>query len=142
MYETQDNIPIRDWMTLGGVLLILIVVVVLTVTIAENTSSSIQVVNGQVVTAQGADQAQGKDGNGQGQGGEGDQQGGGVVVAANDKKSVNQMSFIEVFLLLVFGAAVFTVVISILIALLIIQGTRIFKQLRRKSITGPPGQKG
>ena len=138
MYETQETIPVRDWITLGGVLLGLILVVFLAVTLAENSSSSIQIVSGQLVTAQanGTPQAQG--GNGQGQ--NGNQQSGGKIVTASGQNNVSQLSFFEVFLLLLLGVAVFTVVISVLIALLVIQLTRIFRQIQKKPKDNPPGQ--
>ena len=140
MYETQETIPLRDWLTLGGILLGLIIIILLAVTMAQGTSSSIQVVNGQLVSASDGSTPQGKGASGQGKDNQ-NNQGGGVVVAPKDKKTVNQMSFIEVFLLLIFGAAIFTVIISVLIAVLVIQMSRIIRQIKKKPVDISPGKK-
>ena len=139
MYETQDSVPVRDWITIGVVFLVLVVVIFLGVTFAENTNSSgTQVISGQLVTVsvQGTPQSK----NGQNPPDQqpdaqqpGKKQQGDQIATAKDQKNVNQMSFFQTFLLLLLGAAVFTVIVSVLIALLVIQFTRIVRRLQKKS---------
>jgi ABC-type antimicrobial peptide transport system permease subunit len=142
MYETQDSVPVRDWLTFGGILLALVIFIVIAVSLAQNTSSSIQVVSGQLVTGEPNSPPQSKSDNNQDQGGnnQNNNQQGGKVVTAKGSKNVNQLGFFEVFLLLLLGAAIFTVVISVLIALLVIQLTRILKQIQKRNNLPPPGE--
>ena len=142
MYETQDSVPVRDWLTFGGILLVLVIIIVIAVSFAQNSSSSIQVVSGQLVTGEPNSVPKSKTDSGQNQGdnNQNSDQQGGKVVTAKGSKSVNQIGFFEVFLLLLLGAAIFTVVISVLIALLVIQLTRILKQIQKQKNLPPPSE--
>jgi len=139
MYESQDSVPVRDWITIGIVFLLLVVVIFLGVTFAENTNSSgTQVISGQLVTVSVLGTPQPKNGqNPPDQQPEaqqsGKQQQGGQIASAKDQKNANQMSFFQTFLLVLLGAAIFTVIISVLIALLVIQFTRIVRRLQKKT---------
>ena len=139
MYDSQDKIPVRDWLTIGVVLVVLVVIIFVGVALAENTSSSVRVVSGPVVTVSaGTLQAaitQKTSGTPQ----PADQQPGANALPAKDQKNINQMSFFEVFLLVLLGAAVFTVLVSVLIALLVIQLNRILRRGQKKPQDGPPG---
>lgn len=127
MYETQDNIPVRDWVTLGIILLMLIVVISLGFYFAEQTAtSSSTVVSGHLVTAP-ADSAQAENGQNDAQT---SAQGAsnGEITTAQGEPEVRQVSFFQVFGLLLVGSAVFAVLISVLIASLIVVGSRIFQK--------------
>jgi uncharacterized membrane protein len=140
MYDTQEKIPVSDWITIGVILLVLIVVIVAGVTLAKDTSSSTQVISGQLVTAPVASTPLA---NGQKTGGGDQQEGaqqGGQIATAKDQKNINQMSFFQVFFLLLLGAAVFTVLVSVLIAVLVIQVNRVLRRMQKKTDNDPPVQ--
>jgi CHASE3 domain sensor protein len=144
MYETQEKIPVRDWITIGVVFLILIVVIFLGVNFAENSNSSTQVISGQLITVtvegtplpKNAQKNTDLSQNGTQQ----DEQQGGKGATAKDQKNLNQMSFFQTFLLLLLVATVFTLIVSVLIALLVIQLTRIVRRLQKKDNDQTSGQ--
>jgi hypothetical protein len=138
MLDSQDQIPVRDWITLGVMLLILTIVIVAGVLLAQNTSSSVNVVSGQLVTVTVNGTPPAKNNSGQGNGQPQDGQPGGSGVTQAEQKNKNQTSFFQVFAMLLGGAAVFTVLVSVLIALLVIQINRIFGRKNNTTDSNPP----
>jgi hypothetical protein len=129
MYDSQDSIPVRDWLTLGIILLLFVAVIGLAVYFTGESSSSVQSVSGQLVTASIDSTPQA------GEDQQNDSKNDGKVVTAQGQKNLNQFSFFQVFGLLLLGLALFMVLISILITILIIVVSRM---ARRKSKKSPP----
>jgi hypothetical protein len=130
MLDSQDSIPVRDWMTLGIILLLFVAVIGLAVyfTGESSSSGSAQVVSGQLVTASTDSTPQTG----------GDQQNnsatdGGKVVTVQGQNNVNKFSFFQVFGLLLLGLAIFTVLLSVLITALIIVVSRMIHRNSKKS---------
>jgi len=143
MYDTQDSVPVRDWITIGVIFLILVVAISLGVVFAQNSSSSTnsQSVPGQLVTLPGKGTVQPKTGQVQTiqpQDGQQPENNKTPVASPKDQKNINQANFLQTFLLILLGAVVFTVVISVLIALLVIQLTSIIRRLPNKNNQNPP----
>ncbi|MCE1254889.1 MAG: hypothetical protein LWX83_15245 [Anaerolineae bacterium] len=127
MYESEDNIPVRDWVTLGVILLLLIVVVTLGVLFAEQASSSETVVHASMGTSD-ASFVEGGDGQKESDSAAQPEEGDGQIAPAKGEPEMNQVSFFQVFGLLLVGSALFAIVVSVLIAALIVVGTRLFKR--------------